>query len=310
MSVRSSLYYRRGAGGKVAIEDMSNSTGSRLFVDSAAGSDSTGYGFTPDKPLATLDYAVGNCTPSKGDVIYLMPGHAETLTASVTCTLDVAGIQVIGIGIGNLIPTFTLGTDATATLSVTAASVLIRNLKIISDVADQAVGITASNAADGLVVEDCWFTDGGLAKELVIAIQIAAACDKVLLRRNRFYTTTTAETGGCASAIKLVGESAQSRILDNIAMGHYTVACLDAGTAAQTNVLIMGNAMVNIDTEAGLAYKGHASSTNLLAYNCWAGTKNNTEPVTGVNASYCLENYGIDAVSAGTLLSPAAGAFS
>jgi hypothetical protein len=312
MSVRSSLYYRRGAGGKVAIEDMRASTGQRFFVCSGTGTDDSSHGFTPDKPFATLDYAIGKCTASKGDIIYLMPGHAESLTAANTCTLDVAGVQVIGIGIGALVPTFTLATNATATISVTAANCRIANIKVISDVADQAVGITASATADGLVIEDCLFTDGGLTKELVIAIQVAAACDAVLIRRNLFLTTVTDTTGGCASAIKFVGASAGSRVEDNVGCGHWTVAAIDAGTASNPTVpmIVRGNAFANTDTGAGLGYKGHASSINLLAYNNWAGSKNNTEPVTGVTASYCLSNFGADAAAAGSIASPANAAFS
>ena len=310
MSNRTSLFYRRAVGGKVAIEDMVACTGARLFVHSGTGTDASGYGFSPDTPLATLDYAVGLCTASKGDIIVLMPGHAESKSVTGNIALlDIAGVQVIGQGDGSLIPTFTLG-HATATMSVSAANCRIKHIKIISDIADCAVGLTAAATADGLIVEDCIFTDGALAKELVIGISIAAACDNVIIRDNYFYTTISAETGGCASAIKLVGESAGSKILGNFALGHYTVACIDAGTAASNAVLIRDNVMANIDTDAGLAYKGHASSINVLAYNVFAGSKNNTEPVSTVTASYCGENYGVDAAAANALYSPAQGAFS
>ncbi len=59
-------------------------TGKIYWVDSNAadGMDSVGngYGVSPRKPFLTLDYAIGCCTASKGDRIYLLPGHAENLT--------------------------------------------------------------------------------------------------------------------------------------------------------------------------------------------------------------------------------------
>lgn len=120
MSVRSSLYYRRGSGGKVAIEDMSVSTGKRFFVDSgnsAAADDSTA-GFTPDKPIATLAYAVSACTANKGDIIYLMPGHNENI-ADAQIAIDKAGVSVIGMGSGTLRPRFDFD-HANASIDITA----------------------------------------------------------------------------------------------------------------------------------------------------------------------------------------------
>jgi hypothetical protein len=298
MSVRSSLYYRRGAGGKVAIEDMAQSTGQRFFVSSGTGTDGTAYGFTPDRPFATLDYAVGKCTASKGDIIYLMPGHAESLATATSAAVDIAGISIIGIGSGSLTPTFTLATATTATIAVTAADVTIRNIKVISDLADVAAGITASAAADGLTVEDCWFTDGGLTKELVIGILLATGCDNVLIRNNRFYTTISAETGGCASAISFAGTTANSRIIGNFAHGHYTVACLDNATAAALEILIEGNRLINIDTGAGLAASLFANTTGLMINNVVIGAKNNTVPISDVSNTCCAQNWGADVLGA------------
>ena len=77
------------------------STGNYFFVHSGTGSDAYD-GKNPkvvdrsSGPFATVDYAIGKCTASNGDVVIVMPGHAETLTAAVT--VDVAGVQVIGLG--------------------------------------------------------------------------------------------------------------------------------------------------------------------------------------------------------------------
>lgn len=59
----------------------------------------------------TVDAAVGACTADQGDVIRVMPGHTETVTAT-SLNLDVAGITVICEGTGTNVPFFTY--DATA----------------------------------------------------------------------------------------------------------------------------------------------------------------------------------------------------
>src|SRR3954465_1858829 len=71
-----------------------------FFVQSTNGNagDSSGKGQTPDAPFATIDYAVGQCSANQGDLILVLPGHAETVSAAAGLALDVAGITVLGIG--------------------------------------------------------------------------------------------------------------------------------------------------------------------------------------------------------------------
>jgi hypothetical protein len=298
---KTALYVQNTPGGMYAIEDQSLATGSRFYVDSNTGTDQAGSGRSPDDPVATVDYAVGLCTASKGDIVYVMPGHVEDLVAATSCAVDVAGVQIIGMGVGSLQPTFTLKTATTATIAVTAANVRIKNIKVISDLADVAAGITASAAADGLLVEDCWFTDGAETKELVIGISCAAACDRVIIRNCRFQTV---DSGGCASAVKFVGASANSEIYNNYMHGDYSVACIDGVTAGGTFMLIRDNVLWNTDAAAGLVVSLHADTTGAFVRNLMYGGKNGTSPYSaaGVLAS---ENYGTNAAAASGIILPA-----
>src|SRR3990167_4421252 len=56
------------------------------------------------QPFSTIDNAINNCTASRGDVIMVMPGHAETVSAT-TIAMDVAGVNIVGLGVGALRPT-------------------------------------------------------------------------------------------------------------------------------------------------------------------------------------------------------------
>ncbi len=286
-----------------------------FFVDSsnplAQDSINDRTGSRWDAPFATLNYAVSRCTASKGDVILLGPGHVETIedtgTASGTttdeATVDKAGINIIGVGNGALRPTFTLEGATDATISVIAANVLIENIKIVSNLADVAAGITASAAGDGLVVKNCILTDGADDEELVIGIQLAAACNGCQILNNEFYTVPA---GDCASAIKLVGESSRTIIKGNNIQGDYSVAGIDGSTAAATLISVVENDIVNIDTTAGACVNFHASTTGVHARNIQMGGKSIADAYIGAGI-VTANNYTTGAVGAsGILAEPAA----
>lgn len=131
-------------------------TGNVFFVDDS-GSDSNS-GKSPDQPFKTLDYAIGRCTASQGDTIYVMPGHAETASTQITC--DVAGISIIGLGYGRMRPAITAHASAVDCFNVTGASTHIENLRIVS----AASGTTAlmNIAASDVVVKNCVFEQGAV----------------------------------------------------------------------------------------------------------------------------------------------------
>jgi hypothetical protein len=101
-------------------------TGAVYFVDDSGSNSNSGK--DADNPFADLDYAIGMCSASKSDTIFLMPGHAETATAIAA---DVAGINIIGLGRGGNMPTITSTVAATDLINVTAANVYIENIKLV-----------------------------------------------------------------------------------------------------------------------------------------------------------------------------------
>ena len=128
MSNKTALFSNAQPGGVYVIADAPEHPGNIWFVDSGHDNkaDSAGAGGSPDRPLATIDYAIGLCTASNGDVIYVAPGHAETLTAAITC--DVAGVKIVGLGEGALRPQLTVAANGIDGITVTADNVTIENL--------------------------------------------------------------------------------------------------------------------------------------------------------------------------------------
>ena len=91
-------------------------TGNVFFVDSGstARGDNPAKGQAPDTPFSTIDFAVGRCTANNGDIIFVMPGHAEDISAATSLVMDVAGVRIIGMGIGRSRPvlTYTVATGS------------------------------------------------------------------------------------------------------------------------------------------------------------------------------------------------------
>ncbi|MBK7406394.1 MAG: hypothetical protein IPJ41_17780, partial [Phycisphaerales bacterium] len=88
---------------EVYFRQLARGTGTHFFVHSASGSDSNA-GLMPSQALATLDAAFALCTANNGDVIWVMPGHAETISAAAGIVADIAGVTVIGMGVGAEMP--------------------------------------------------------------------------------------------------------------------------------------------------------------------------------------------------------------
>lgn len=151
---KTALYVNQQPGGLFGIFDQGETTGDVWFVNSASGSDSAGYGRSPDAPFATLDYAFSAATASQGDRIYVMPGHAET---TLSIGLDKAGIQVIGLGFGRNRPTFTSSGTAADLASVSAANVHIKNLIFVGAAANCTALIDITSAGTDFVAENCEF---------------------------------------------------------------------------------------------------------------------------------------------------------
>src|SRR5262245_18486040 len=113
--------------------------GNLFFVQSTHTNkgDTAGRGTSPDAPFNTIDYAIGQCTASQGDVIIVLPGHSETVTAAAGIEADVAGITIIGIGEGKLCPTVNFTTTAAATFKISAANVSVEGLIFTCGIASQ-----------------------------------------------------------------------------------------------------------------------------------------------------------------------------
>ena len=137
---------------------------------------SNGNPGTYQKPFSTVDYAIGRCTANRGDIIMVMPGHAENLSAAAAITADVAGVAIIGLGNGTKMPTLSW-TAAAATLSVSAANVSFVNMKFVANFADVTTMFDVTGGGDGLSFENCVWTDTSTVLNAIDFITLATGAD-------------------------------------------------------------------------------------------------------------------------------------
>ena len=215
-------------------------SGTYWFVSSVTGSNGN-PGNDASLPFAGLQTAI--TASASGDVIVVMPGHAETVSAAAgITTTGKPGLYIIGQGEGSTRPTFTFSTSTAATFAIASAGVTLANIVGVCNI-DQIVSPFVISAADctfglpGLPVE--WH-DGASNKEALRAVLTTAAADR--LNVNLVYFGFTAGSHG-VNAIRLVGcDNGQINILY---YGILTTAVVEFVTTASTDVNVTGYTYVS-----------------------------------------------------------------
>lgn len=213
---------------------LNSHAGNIWWVDSGIGSNNYS-GKTKEKPFATIDYAIGRCTASNGDIILVAPGHAETITASNTMTFDVAGVSVVGLGVGSARPTITVGTDAAATVTISAANVSIENVVFKAALDGLNTTLTVSGAGCYLDIEH---QDTSATVEADIAITCTGDQFTCKLRDIGF-------TGGDQRDQSITLNAVDNARIDIDFYGKVATAVVDFITAACTDVEVRGTMYVS-----------------------------------------------------------------
>lgn len=278
MSIAPTTNYPQGFANGVTIRNMpllSAYPGKVFWVDSTAGSN--GYKGTFDRPLATIDYAVGLCTANRGDLIMVKPGHVETITAAAGLVLDVAGVALFGLGVGSNRPTINYTTAVGADMNVDAANVSIINFLFTGGI-DALTGPIDVNAADFAMVNCEWRDVTGQATDVVVA---DANANRLLIDGCFFNSASAA---GPNAAIALIGMS--NPVIRNCRLiGNYAVSAIDIRTTAAVEVDI-SNCYIWNQNAADICIKDTVTgSTGKIGPNLYLMLTDNaaniTEAVTG-----------------------------
>lgn len=169
-----------------------NGATSALPYGAAPGADSASYGNSELTPFATIDYAIGKCTASRGDAIFVLGSHTETVTSAIT--LDVAGVQIIGLPVGNKFPTIT-GNGTIDAMTVTAANCKIMNLEFAAPETD-AQTADINIAAGYCEVKNTRHIGSQTAKNKVDIITLTASANYAVLDGVKIYNSVVEVVGG------------------------------------------------------------------------------------------------------------------
>lgn len=301
--LRTSLFSRKQSGGVFVIDDLANHPGAIWFVDSghAAASDAAGFGRTPDAPFATIDYAVGKCTASQGDVIYVMPGHAETVSAAAGLALDVIGISVVGLGNGSLQPTVTLDTADTADVDVDAADITVENIHFRANFADIAAAIDVN--ADDFTLRNCRFSEVATDMNALIWVQDAAATasDRITIEGCRAVALDAANT----HFVNFAGTGDGHRIIGNELIGDWGTMAI-GGAGVVTNAVVRDNVVYNAASDNDSCINFAATATGICMRNLCGGAAAQANGVTATAMAIAENYYGVISEDLSAILEPIA----
>lgn len=273
--------------------------GNVLYVSSTAGT-STGPGYSPETAYSTINAAVTAATASNGDVIVVMPGHAETVTAAAGVAISKAGVSVIGMGVGRNRPVITFTTANAASFDITAANVLVENLVLVNG-KDGQTAMMNIQAAD-VIVRRCEFKTGDASTQCAEGILTTAAADRLRIEDCLIHGTLDA---GTTSAVHIVGGDSVVLKGNLISGAHGTTGSVLNDTTAGTNWFIVDNSIFNQTADANnKALILHASTTGVIGRNNFVVIDSTSPaPVTAAGA-YVAGNYftGAAGVAASTLM--------
>lgn len=235
-----------------------------FFVDSGIGSDGN-TGKEPAKALATLAKAVSLATASNGDVIYVMEGHAENYTTTVT--INKAGIRIIGLGSGGARPTFSF-TNAAGKITVSSNNVEMYNL--IFKAAVTAVANPINVTGDDFVMSNCQFTYTTAATDDFMRAVNLSTADRAKIFNTEFLAPNAAV--GYGAAIRIC-DSDFTEVRNCKFLGNFGTAFVkgpSTGASASIGLVIADCYGMNDNPTGGVAVSFAAAEQGMLYGNRFA----------------------------------------
>jgi hypothetical protein len=243
---------------------------STLLANQRAGSD--GNKGTFNEPFATLDYAIGNCVANRGDIIVIKPGHAELISSATALALDVAGVAIVGLGVGTNRPKFTLDTANTTTIAVSVDNVSIQNCQFFANFLSIAACFTLTTAKE-FTVQNCYFRDTSSVLNFLNIVKSTGAantvdgltfCDNMVINLGVTSNNTTILTANDIDRLTVQRNYLKWAVQNDKAIAVIVTA------GVLTNLICTENMgyRPNTTTAGGsLITVGGTTSTGIVAYN-------------------------------------------
>jgi len=202
-------------------------------------------------------------TGSVGDVVYLLPGHVETVTEAGGLTMDCIGLHVIGCGNGTLQPVIELTTIISADIDIDAACVTFENVHFRAGFADITAAIDV-NCAD-LTIRNCRFTQEDDDLNCLIWIQdhgTTTTSSRITVEDCVVYAYDASNT----HFINYTGTGDGHIFNRNMMIGDWGTMAV-GGVGVVTNASINDNYIANAATTANGVFNFDATATGVMTNN-------------------------------------------
>jgi hypothetical protein len=226
-----------------------------------------------DDPFATLDYAIGKCVANRGDIIFVKPGHAETVSSATALNFDIAGVAIVGLGVGSKRPLLTFDTANTATIPVSADDFSVQNIRFVGNFLSIASVFTVAAAAN-FAIEKCEFTDTSaiLGFLSVVTTTVAVTSDNLYFADNRRVSIATTSPGPDLVVLNTMsGLTIENNRTTHLVANNNVAALLNHAALVMTDLRIVGNYVysVNTDTATGgvLVVTTAITGSGMIAHN-------------------------------------------
>jgi hypothetical protein len=270
------------------------------FVDStnAAASDTAGFGQNPDSPFATLDYIASLAV--SGDVIICLPGHAEVVAAAAGLVFDVAGVTVLGVGEGSLMPTITL-TDPASDVDIDAADVTIIHMEFVAGAADITAAIDVN--AVRFTLRDCRMVGDNAGLNALIWVQDAAGAGSDRITIENCYVNDVDASN--THFTNFAGTGTGHMIRNNVIYGDFGTLCI-GGAGVVTYCTVMDNIIYNASATADSCINFDATATGIVVRNLACGAAAQANGFTATAMVVAENYYGVLAEELSAILDPIA----
>lgn len=283
------------------------STGNTWFVNANAATTGQGYDF--NNPATTLASVVS--LASAGDNIILLEGHTESITSSTALTLSVAGLKIVGLGYGNRRPTITISTANTATINVTAASILFFNVIVVANFLSIAAAFTLTTAK-GFQLVNCSFREtSGVLNFLNIVKSTGAAntVDNLTCTDNEWNGLGTTSVNSFILTANDIDGCTLLRNVVTLARTATAAILMTVTAGILTNLKALNNHVISkqtADTGGAFINVGGTTSSGIVGYNT-LGDLSTTDLFMTTNVGVTFQqNYKTGVITASGYLLPAA----
>lgn len=224
-----------------------------LLPGQRGGSDGNRGSF--ESPFATLQGALNNCVANRNDIVFIKPGHAETITSATTLLFNKAGVAIVGLGWGSNRPVFTFTTANTARIPVSVDNMSIQNCRFVANFLSIATCFLLTTAAN-FAVDSCEFSDTSATLNFlsIVTTTVSVNSDYLTFTNNRVKcdgTTTPGPTIVVANT--MTGLTVVANSITHTTISNNISALIEHGALVMSQLYCAWNYIysVNTDTATG-----------------------------------------------------------